>query len=228
MGRHDAKMKAEIGVILLQAKGPQRLSAKPQKWGEPGIEPASGSGGTSPSHTLTSDSRPPDRERMTLLSKLSRLWSSAGPPQAPDHSCPLWTAHGQHLPASTENLTPSLVVGQASPGSVSPGPTLPRLDSRALSGQGSGRVREHGSTGWLPFFSLQAWAEPSWLWGTRKTHAPSSSACDQASCWAGAAISAQPHSLASLDLQWKLTLICRIWFKPTGFLIKTRKIHLCN
>lgn len=111
MGRHDAKMKAEIGVILLQAKGPQRLSAKPQKWGEPGIEPASGSGGTSPSHTLTSDSRPPDRERMTLLSKLSRLWSSAGPPQAPDHSCPLWTAHGQHLPASTENLTPSLVVG---------------------------------------------------------------------------------------------------------------------
>lgn len=26
-------MKAEIGVILLQAKGPQRLSAKPQKSG---------------------------------------------------------------------------------------------------------------------------------------------------------------------------------------------------
>ena len=78
--------------------------------------------------------------------------------------------------------------------------------------------RESGSMGQQAVclcFSLQAWTEPSWLWGpVRKTHAPSPSACGQASCWAGAAFSAQPHvSLASLDLQWKLTLICRIWFK---------------
>lgn len=63
-------------------------------------------------------------------------------------------------------------------------------------------VREPGLGESLPTFSLQAWAGPSWVWGpVGETHT-----CGPSVAHAGAAASSWPQgSLASLDLQWKLT-----------------------
>lgn len=109
-------MKAEIGVILLQAKGPQRLSAKPQKSGEPDRTCLGLRRNQSCPH-LTSDSRPPDRENDSAVQAVQAVVFCRAA-QAPDHSCPLWTAHGQHLPPSTENLTPAWLLDPPGPGDL--------------------------------------------------------------------------------------------------------------